>query len=125
LEGAFITIATTAPKHLETQRLCNPADPRFKHLVGKRVLVPLINRSIPIIEDDYVDMEFGTGCLKITPAHDINDYEIGMRHNLPSIDIFNDDGTLSEKAELFIGKTVLLFAMKLFRNWKKPETLQN
>jgi valyl-tRNA synthetase len=73
-------------------------------LIGKRVLVPLINRSIPIIEDDYVDMEFGTGCLKITPAHDINDYEIGMRHNLPSIDIFNDDGTLSEKAELFIGK---------------------
>jgi len=68
------------------------------------VLVPLINRSIPIIEDDYVDMEFGTGCLKITPAHDINDYEIGMRHNLPSIDIFNDDGTLSEKAELFVGK---------------------
>jgi valyl-tRNA synthetase len=56
-------------------------------------LVPLINRSIPIIEDDYVDMEFGTGCLKITPAHDINDYEIGMRHNLPSIDIFNNDGT--------------------------------
>jgi valyl-tRNA synthetase len=106
LEGAFITIATTRPETIlgDTAVCVNPADPRFKHLVGKRVLVPLINRSIPIIEDDYVDMEFGTGCLKITPAHDINDYEIGMRHNLPSIDIFNDDGTLSEKAELFIGK---------------------
>ena len=64
----------------------------------------MINRSIPVIADEYVDMEFGTGCLKITPAHDINDYEIGMRHNLPSIDIFNDDGTLSEKAEIFIGE---------------------
>jgi valyl-tRNA synthetase len=106
LEGAFITIATTRPETIlgDTAVCVNPADPRFKHLVGKRVLVPLINRSIPIIEDDYVDMEFGTGCLKITPAHDINDYEIGLRHNLPSIDIFNDDGTLSEKAELFIGK---------------------
>ncbi len=68
------------------------------------MLVPLINRSIPVIADEYVDMEFGTGCLKITPAHDINDYEIGMRHNLPSIDIFNDDGTLSDKAEIFIGE---------------------
>ncbi len=106
LEGAFVTIATTRPETIlgDTAVCVNPADPRFKHLVGKRVLVPLINRSIPIIEDDYVDMEFGTGCLKITPAHDINDYEIGMRHNLPSIDIFNDDGTLSEKAGLFIGK---------------------
>jgi len=101
-----VTIATTRPETIlgDTAVCVNPDDPRFKHLVGKRVLVPLINRSIPIIEDDYVDMEFGTGCLKITPAHDINDYEIGMRHNLPSIDIFNDDGTLSEKAELFVGK---------------------
>jgi valyl-tRNA synthetase len=105
-ESSYVTIATTRPETIlgDTAVCVNPADPRFKHLVGKRVLVPLINRSIPIIEDDYVDMEFGTGCLKITPAHDINDYEIGMRHNLPSIDIFNDDGTLSEKAELFIGK---------------------
>ena len=103
---AYITIATTRPETIlgDTAVCVNPADPRFKHLVGKRVLVPLINRSIPVIEDNYVDMEFGTGCLKITPAHDINDYEIGMRHNLPSIDIFNDDGTLSEKAEIFIGQ---------------------
>ncbi len=105
-EGAFVTIATTRPETIlgDTAVCVNPADERFSHLKGKRVLVPLINRSIPIIEDEYVDMEFGTGCLKITPAHDINDYEIGLKHNLPSIDIFNDDGTLSEKAELFIGE---------------------
>ncbi len=102
----FLTIATTRPETIlgDTAVCVNPADERFAHLKGKRVLVPLINRSIPIIEDDYVDMEFGTGCLKITPAHDIHDYEIGMKHNLPSIDIFNDDGTLSEKAELHIGE---------------------
>ena len=105
-EDGFVTIATTRPETIlgDTAVCVNPADERFFSLKGKRVLVPLINRSIPIIQDDYVDMEFGTGCLKITPAHDINDYEIGMRHNLPSIDIFNDDGTLSEKAELFIGQ---------------------
>ncbi len=72
----------------------------IQHLKGKRVIVPLVNRSVPIIEDEYVDMEFGTGCLKITPAHDINDYEIGIKHKLDTIDIFNDNGTLSEKAEL-------------------------
>ena len=105
-EDSYVTIATTRPETIlgDTAVCVNPADERFFSLKGKRVLVPLINRSIPIIEDDYVDMEFGTGCLKITPAHDINDYEIGMRHNLPTIDIFNDDGTLSDKAELFIGK---------------------
>jgi valyl-tRNA synthetase len=105
-EGAFVTIATTRPETIlgDTAVCVNPNDERFKHLIGKRVLVPLINRSIPIIEDEYVDMEFGTGCLKITPAHDINDYEIGLRHNLPTIDIFNDDGTLSEAAEIFVGE---------------------
>ncbi|SHF40418.1 valyl-tRNA synthetase [Mariniphaga anaerophila] len=105
-EDGFVTIATTRPETIlgDTAVCVNPADERFAHLKGKRVLVPLVNRSIPIIEDDYVDMEFGTGCLKITPAHDINDYEIGMRHNLPSIDIFNDDGTLSKDAELFVGE---------------------
>jgi valyl-tRNA synthetase len=109
VEGAgasFITIATTRPETIlgDTAVCVNPNDQRFAHLKGKRVLVPLINRSIPIIEDEYVDMEFGTGCLKITPAHDVNDYEIGLRFNLPSIDIFNDDGTLSEKAGLFVGE---------------------
>ena len=105
-DGEFVTIATTRPETIlgDTAVCVNPNDPRFTHLKGKRILVPLINRSIPIIEDEYVDMEFGTGCLKITPAHDVNDYEIGLRFNLPSIDIFNEDGTLSEKAGMYIGE---------------------
>ncbi len=105
-DEGYVTIATTRPETIlgDTAVCVNPADTRFTHLKGKRVLVPLINRSIPVIEDEYVDMEFGTGCLKITPAHDVNDYEIGMRHNLPSVDIFNDDGTLSKAAEIFIGE---------------------
>jgi valyl-tRNA synthetase len=105
MEEAFVTIATTRPETIlgDTAVCVNPNDERFLHLKGKRVLVPLVQRSVPIIMDDYVDMEFGTGCLKITPAHDINDYEIGMRHNLETIDTFNDDGTLSEKAQILIG----------------------
>lgn len=105
-ENEFVTIATTRPETIlgDTAVCVNPADERFKHLKGKRVLVPLINRSIPIIEDDYVDMEFGTGCLKITPAHDVNDYEIGIRHHLELIDIFNPDGTLAPSAQLYVGK---------------------
>ncbi len=102
----FVTIATTRPETIlgDTAVCVNPADERFKHLKGKRVYVPLIDRLVPFIEDDYVDMEFGTGCLKITPAHDENDYEIGDRHQLPAIDIFNDDGTLNENAQLYVGK---------------------
>ena len=114
-ENEFVTIATTRPETIlgDTAVCVNPSDPRFTHLKGKRVLVPLINRSIPIIEDEYVDMEFGTGCLKITPAHDVNDYEIGLRFNLPSIDIFNDDGTLSEKAGLFVGEDRMVVRDKI------------
>ncbi len=114
-EDGHVTIATTRPETIlgDTAVCINPADERFTHLKGKRVLVPLIDRSIPIIEDDYVDMEFGTGCLKITPAHDINDYEIGMRHNLPSVDIFNDDGTLSIAAEIFIGEDRFIVREKI------------
>jgi valyl-tRNA synthetase len=108
IEGSddeWVTIATTRPETIlgDTAVCVNPNDERFTHLKGKRVIVPLINRSVPILMDDYVDMEFGTGCLKITPAHDINDYEIGIRHNLESIDIFNDDGALNEKATILIG----------------------
>jgi|WetSurMetagenome_2_1015567.scaffolds.fasta_scaffold34097_1 valyl-tRNA synthetase len=101
----FVTIATTRPETIlgDTAVCINPGDPRYQHLAGKNVYVPLVNRLVPIIQDTYVDMEFGTGCLKITPAHDINDYEIGIRYHLPVIDIFNEDGTLSEKAELFTG----------------------
>ena len=102
----FVTIATTRPETIlgDTAVCINPGDERFRHLKGKKVLVPLLERPVPIIEDDYVDMEFGTGCLKITPAHDPNDYEIGIRHKLKKIDIFNDDGTLSEAAEMYIGE---------------------
>jgi len=104
-ENEFVTIATTRPETIlgDTAVCVNPNDERFSHLKGKNVIVPIINRVIPIIQDEYVDMEFGTGCLKITPAHDINDYEIGIRHNLESIDIFNDDGQLNEKATILIG----------------------
>lgn len=105
-DDQFVTIATTRPETIlgDTAVCINPNDERFKHLAGKKCLVPLINRVIPIIQDEYVDMEFGTGALKITPAHDVNDYEIGYKHQLESIDIFNDDGTLSEAARLFVGQ---------------------
>ncbi len=105
-DGEWVTIATTRPETIlgDTAVCINPKDGRFTHLKGKRVIVPLVNRSVPVIEDDYVDVEFGTGCLKITPAHDINDYEIGLRHKLESIDIFNDDGTLNEKAKYLVGE---------------------
>lgn len=107
LEGSdeFVTIATTRPETiLGDSAICiNPKDERYTHLKGKRAIVPLVNRSIPIIEDEYVDLEFGTGCLKVTPAHDTNDYELGKKHKLETIDILNDDGTLSEAAQFFIG----------------------
>jgi valyl-tRNA synthetase len=101
----YVTIATTRPETIlgDTAVCANPNDERYKHLKGKKVIVPMANREVPFIFDDYVDMEFGTGCLKITPAHDINDYEIGQKHNLESIDIFNDDGTLSSNAAMFAG----------------------
>ena len=101
-----VTIATTRPETIlgDTAVCVHPDDERFRHLHGKTVIVPLANREIPIILDTYVDMEFGTGALKITPAHDENDYKIGQTHNLPTINIFEDDGTMSEAAGLFIGK---------------------
>jgi len=104
-DDEWIQIATTRPETiLGDSAICiNPNDPRYKHLAGKEVLVPLIDRSIPIIFDDYVDMDFGTGCLKITPAHDPNDYEIGKKHNLEVINILNSNGTLNENAQLYIG----------------------
>ncbi|MHC1705841.1 MAG: valine--tRNA ligase [Tenuifilaceae bacterium] len=105
-EDGFVTIATTRPETIlgDTALCVNPNDPRYAHLRGKRVFVPLINRSIPIIYDEYVEMEFGTGALKVTPAHDINDYILGDKHNLESVDIFNDDGTMSDAAQIYIGK---------------------
>ncbi|MDR1860604.1 MAG: valine--tRNA ligase [Bacteroidales bacterium] len=104
-EEQYVTIATTRPETIlgDTAVAVNPNDPRFTHLKGKKVIVPLVNRPVPIIMDDYVEMEFGTGCLKVTPAHDENDYEIGLRHNLEIIDIFNDNGTMNADATMFIG----------------------
>jgi len=101
-----ITVATTRPETiLGDAAICvNPSDKRYTHLKGKNAIIPLIGKIIPIIFDDYVDMEFGTGALKITPAHDINDYKIGHKHSLEIIDVLNDNGTLSEAAQLYIGK---------------------
>lgn len=102
----WLTIATTRPETIlgDTAVCVNPEDDRYTHLKGKRIIIPLVNRSVPLIFDEYVDKEFGTGALKVTPAHDINDYNLGLKYNLESIDIFNDDGTLNEKAQLFVGK---------------------
>jgi valyl-tRNA synthetase len=102
----FLTIATTRPETIMADAaICvNPNDERYTHLKGKKVFVPLINREIPVIEDEYVTMDFGTGCLKVTPAHDLNDYELGVKHKLPVIDILNDDGTLNELAVVLVGE---------------------
>lgn len=102
----YIIIATTRPETIMADAaVCiNPNDERYHWLRGKKILIPLINKEIPIIEDDYVTMDFGTGCLKVTPAHDINDYEIGLRHNLPVLDIIDDDGCLNEKAQILVGQ---------------------
>ena len=104
-EGRYAIVATTRPETImgDTAMCINPNDPKNEWLKGKKVIVPLVNRVIPVIEDEYVDVEFGTGCLKVTPAHDVNDYMLGEKYNLPSIDIFNDNGTLSEEAGLYVG----------------------
>ena len=104
-EEGYAIVATTRPETImgDTAMCVNPNDPKNQHLRGKRVIVPLVGREIPVIEDEYVDIEFGTGCLKVTPAHDVNDYMLGEKHHLPSIDIFNDNGTLSEAAGLYVG----------------------
>ncbi len=101
----YITIATQRPETImgDTAVCVNPSDERYTHLKGKFVIIPLINRKVPIIFDEYVDPSFGTGALKVTPAHDINDYNLGLKHNLPIIDTLNEDGTLSEAAEVFVG----------------------
>ena len=104
-EGRYAVVATTRPETImgDTAMCINPNDPKNTWLKGKKVIVPLVGRVIPVIEDDYVDIEFGTGCLKVTPAHDVNDYMLGDKDYLPSIDIFYDNGTLSEAAGLYIG----------------------
>lgn len=105
-EDRVVTIATTRPETImaDTAICIHPDDTRFTFLHGKKVQIPLINREIPVILDDYVSMEFGTGCLKVTPAHDLNDYELGIKHKLQVIDILNEDGTLNEKATILVGE---------------------
>lgn len=102
----YLIIATTRPETIMADSaICvHPEDERFSHLIGKKVFIPLINREITVISDKYVDREFGTGCLKVTPAHDLNDYELGIKHNLEVIDILNDDGTINEKAQILVGQ---------------------
>lgn len=132
-DDEWVTIATTRPETIlgDTAVCVNPHDSRFSHLAGKKVIVPLVNREVPIILDEYVDMEFGTGCLKITPAHDENDYKIGLEHNLPVIDIFNDNGTLREQAQLFVGvdrfeaRTLIVPELKAAGNLVKIEDYTN
>jgi valyl-tRNA synthetase len=104
-EIPYITVATQRPETImgDTAVCFNPNDDRYKHLRGKKVIIPLINRAIPIIFDEYVDPAFGTGCLKVTPAHDINDYNLGLKHNLEVIDTLNEDGTISEAGKIFVG----------------------
>lgn len=113
----FVTIATVRPETImaDTAICINPNDERYKHLKGKKALIPLINRAIPIIEDEYVTMDFGTGCLKVTPAHDLNDYELGRKHNLEVIDILNEDGTLNNKARILVGEDRFIARKKIIK----------
>ena len=124
-EGAFATIATTRPETIlgDTALCVHPEDERFRRLHGKRVIVPLVQRSVPVITDDYVDKEFGTGCLKITPAHDANDYEIGLRHQLGVIDIFNPDGTLNGVTGWFTGEDRVTVREKIIHELERCDAL--
>ncbi|NLB67154.1 MAG: valine--tRNA ligase [Bacteroidales bacterium] len=125
-ECDYVTIATTRPETIMADvAVCvNPEDERYFHLRGKNVIIPLIDKEIPIIEDDYVTMDLGTGCLKITPAHDINDYEIGLRHKLPVIDIINDDGTLNEKALILVGEDRFVARKKIVKMLEEAGLLE-
>ena len=127
IEGSneFVTIATVRPETImaDTAICVNPNDERYKHLKGKKALIPLIDRAIPIIEDDYVAMDFGTGCLKVTPAHDMNDNELGRKHNLEVIDILNEDGTLNEKAKIFVGEDRFIARKKIAKELEAKEYL--
>ena len=120
-----LIIATTRPETiLGDSAICvNPNDERYSHLFGKKAIIPLINKEIPIIFDEYVDMEFGSGALKITPAHDINDYKIGDKHNLETLDILNDDGTLNDNAIMYIGKDRFKVREEIALDLEKKEYL--
>ena len=127
IEGSnqFVTIATVRPETImaDTAICVNPSDERYKHLKGKKAVIPLIDRAIPIIEDDYVAMDFGTGCLKVTPAHDMNDYELGVKHNLEVIDILNEDGTLNNQAQILVGEDRFIARKKIVKMLESSERL--
>ncbi|MCI1266948.1 MAG: class I tRNA ligase family protein, partial [Saprospiraceae bacterium] len=114
-QDEYITIATQRPETImaDSAVAVNPKDPRFNQFHGKKVIIPLINKSIPIIQDEYVDLEFGTGALKVTPAHDQNDFELGKKHQLEIIDILNEDGTLNDEARIFIGEDRFIVRKKI------------
>lgn len=117
----FLTVATTRPETIlgDTGICVHPDDPRYQHLKGKKAIVPMVNREVPVVFDDYIDMEFGTGALKVTPAHDINDYEIGLKYNLEVIDTLNEDGTMSEAAEFYVGEDRFAVRKKIVKDLKE------
>lgn len=121
----YIVIATQRPETImaDAAVAVNPKDERFAHLVGKKVIIPLINKAVPVIADNYVDVEFGTGALKITPAHDPNDYEVGQRHKLEVIDILNADGTLNEKAQVLVGEDRMVARKKIKKLLEEADAL--
>lgn len=120
-ENEYITIATTRPETIlgDTAVCVHPNDTRYKHLKGKNAIVPIANRAVPIIFDEYIDTEFGTGALKVTPAHDINDYNLGVKHNLPIIDTLNPDGTISEVADHYIGQDRFAVRKQIIKDLEK------
>ncbi len=125
-DGKYIVVATTRPETIlgDTAVCVNPNDPRYEWLKGKRVIVPLVGRSVPIIMDDYVEMDFGTGCLKVTPAHDVNDYMLGEKYNLPSIDIFEDNGTISPRGEMYVGMDRFDVRKKIMEDLKAADLVE-
>jgi valyl-tRNA synthetase len=123
----YLTVATTRPETImaDAAIFVNPNDERFKHLLGKKVSIPLINRQIEIMADEYVDMEFGTGCLKVTPAHDVNDYELGLKYKLePFIDILDEDAKLNEKAEILVGEDRFVARKKIAKMLEESGNLE-
>jgi len=121
----WITIATTRPETIlgDTAVCVHPDDNRYKNLKGKKAIIPLVNRAVPIIEDTYITMEFGTGALKVTPAHDINDYNLGLKHNLPVIDVLNPDGTMSKEAQFYVGEDRFIVRSKIAKELEKTGNL--
>jgi valyl-tRNA synthetase len=128
IEGSdeVLTVATKRPETImgDVAICVHPQDPRYQHLEGKKAIIPLVNRAIPIIFDEYVDIEFGTGVLKVTPAHDINDYELGVKHNLPSIDVINDNGTIHERAGLYVGEDRFVVRKKITKELEAKGLLE-